>query len=234
MKFESALIGGVLLRRYKRFLADVQLVDGEVITVHCPNTGAMTGCAEPGMQVWCSVSDNPGRKYRHTLEVTCLGDDRIVVNTGRANQVITEALRERLIPAFAEYETVRNEVPAPDGDSRFDVKLSRSGGPDCFIEIKSMTMLGVCGVGYFPDAISARALKHVESLVRARSAGFRAALIFCVQHTGIHSASIAGWIDPRYRDAVVAARDSGVEVMACATRIEREQICFDRLLPFHP
>ena len=232
MNFGCELIKGTLVRRYKRFLADIRLADGTLLTAHCPNTGAMTGSAVPGSEVWCSVSTNPSRKYPHTLEVVCVGEHRIVVNTGRANPVIIEAFRQRRIQGFERYSQVQPEVRSPDGTCRFDVLLRAAGEEDCYVEIKSMTLLGADLAGYFPDAPSERARKHVESLVRVRVAGCRAALFFCVQHTGITRALVAATIDPHYAAAVRHAVAAGVEIHAFSTRINESGIEFDKPIPF--
>ena len=225
--FEKA----TLLRRYKRFLADLALPSGETLTVHCPNTGAMTGCAEPGSEAWYSTSGNAKRKYPHTLEVVCAGADRVGVNTGRANAIVAEALESGLVPQLAGYQNIRREVRAPDGSGRFDLFLQGGSAADAFVEVKSMTLAGEGGVGYFPDAVSERALKHVRSLVEAGRRGYRAALVFCVQHTGISEARPAAHIHPAYAEALAEAAGSNVELYALGVEIEPGRLEATRLLP---
>ena len=133
MRIEPALSRGILERRYKRFLADIRLPDGRLLTVHCPNTGAMLGCAEPGSEVWYSDSANPSRKYRHTLEVVVSGQDRVGVNTARANRLVEEALNEQTIPAFAGSRIVRAEAPIPDESGRFDFLIEDAQGAACYL-----------------------------------------------------------------------------------------------------
>lgn len=232
MRFESPLIRATLLRRYKRFLADVRREDGSVQTIHCPNTGAMTGCDSPGSEIWCSVSGNPARKYPLSLEIVRAGEHLVAVNPQRANTVVREAMLMRQLDEFSMYAEVHAEVRSPDGESRLDLGLYSDGQPDCYVEIKSMTFLGEEGRGYFPDARSDRATKHVHSLVAARAAGKRAALVFCVLHSGIRCASIAGWIDPVYSAAVRAAQGQGVEIHAYSARISPEGIWLESRLPF--
>lgn len=215
---------GVLVRRYKRFLADLALPDGSTITAHCPNTGAMTGCAEPGSEAWYSDSGNPNRKYRHTLEVVCSSLGRVGVNTGRANVLVAEAVSTGRVASLDGYETLRREVKSPDGEARFDLSLQNGPREDVFVEVKSMTLADAQGIGYFPDAVSTRALKHLGSLVDARQRGLRAVLVFCAQHTGIREARPAAHIDPAYAQALAEARAFGVEVYAYGCVVEPRRI----------
>lgn len=232
MKFDATLFKAELVRRYKRFLVDVRCTDGSMLTVHCPNTGAMTGCDVPGSEVWCTISDRVSRKYPCTLEVVSVGEHRVVVNTGIANIVVAEALREGFVTELNGYSNLNSEVRSPLGASRFDFCLSGEEMPGCFVEVKSMTLLGEDGAGYFPDARSERARKHVEELGALREAGHRAALIFCVQHTGIRRAGIAEWIDPGYASAVREAVRIGVEVFALASDVNEQGVSITRRLPF--
>ncbi len=226
------LTGVTLLKRYKRFLADVELDHGERLTVHCPNTGAMTGCADPGSRAWISQSDNPKRKYPHTLEFVETGHGLVSVNTGRANQLVGEALREGRIEPLANLTAeVKAEVAIPHGEGRFDFAVT-DGTSTAYVEVKSVTLYQSDGLGAFPDAVSERARKHVAALARCVAAGDRGVLLFCAQHCGIERVSLAAAIDPEYADAVADAARSGVEVLAvgCATDLATMQI--DRALPF--
>ena len=127
MIFSSPLVQGRLLRRYKRFLADVELPGGKVLTVHCPNTGAMTGCSQPGSTVWLSDSDNARRKYRYTLEIVAAGEHRVCVNTARANQIVAEGIESGYVPPLSGYSELRREPPVPGGGGRFDFRLAGPG-----------------------------------------------------------------------------------------------------------
>jgi len=209
---------GVLVRRYKRFLADIETVDGKLITVHCPNTGAMTGCAEPGSPAWYSESDNPKRKYPHTLEIVQTSAGYVSVNTGRANSLIGEALRAGVIKLFDEVTEVKAEAKIPEGNGRFDF-LVTSPTERAYVEVKSTTLHLGDGEGAFPDAVSSRALKHIGALQRRVDAGERGVLIFCAQHCGITSVRAAHEVDPDYAQALSKAAGLGVEVLAysCAT-----------------
>lgn len=214
MKFSPPLEQGTLLRRYKRFLADIKTADGHELTIHCPNTGAMTGCAEPGDTVWYSTSDNPKRKYAHTWEFTqTQSGATICVNTGRANQLVGEALNKGAISSLASYQTIRAEQKYGEG-SRIDFLLSDAsdGAPDAYIEVKSVT-LNEAGQGYFPDAVSARGQKHLTELATVRSQGYRAILIYAVLHSEIQNVAPAVHIDGRYAALFEDAKQQGVEVI---------------------
>ena len=198
---------GVLVRRYKRFLADIETANG-LITAHCPNTGAMTGCAEPGWPVWYSISENPKRKYAATWELVDTGRGICSVNTGRANHLVREAVEKGVIAGLKGTE-IRAEAKIPDGSGRFDLLVD-----DTFVEVKSVTLLRSEGQGAFPDAVSSRALKHVRALVDVIALGYRGVLVFCAQHTGVQSVTPANDIDPAYAQGLKEAVAKGVEVLA--------------------
>ena len=231
MQFTSPLMRGTLLKRYKRFFADIQLDSGEQITAHCPNTGAMTGCAEPGYTVWVSPSDNPKRKLKYTWElaVTAQGD-WISVNTHRANKLVQQGLEEHTIPGISEYADVRREV-SPDGfHSRFDFCVTRSDNTPLFIEVKSVT-LAEGTKGYFPDTVTSRGKKHADELGLLSEQGVSTCLLFCVQHTAIKTVQPAQHIDPAYAHSVKQAVAKGVEVRAVACQINQEKIHINQSLP---
>lgn len=229
MRFEPALHRGRLLRRYKRFLADID-VGGEVRTLHCPNTGAMTGCAEPGSEAWFSISADPRRKYPGTLEVVCTPRGRVGVNTSLANRLVAEAIGAGRVPELAGYSDLSREVAIPGERGRFDFSLVGDCGT-CWVEVKSMTLCLEDGTGAFPDAVSERALRHVQALMARRQDGERAVLLFCVQHTGVRWATPADHIQPAYGAALRAAVDLGVEVLAYGCGIERDEISLTMPLP---
>ncbi len=231
VKFEPPLTEARLIKRYKRFLADVRLDGGRTVTVHCPNTGAMTGCSDPGSVVWLSESQNPKRKYRHTLEMVASGQFRVGVNTTRANRLVAEALTEGRIPALAGYGGVKAEAAIPEGQGRFDFRLFDASRADCYVEVKSMTLCRAGGDGAFPDAVSERALKHVGALVRRKRAGDRAVLLFCVQHTGIEVAKTADDVHAEYGKRLRYAVEAGVEVYAWTCSIELDEFRLEREIP---
>lgn len=229
MQFGS-LREGRLLRRYKRFLADVELPGGEVLTVHCPNTGAMTGCVEEGAAVWLSQSDDPKRKYAHTWELVATSRGLACIHSALANKVVREALEQGRIPGLEDYPEVRAEVKYGT-NSRADLLLSGPAG-QVFVEVKSVTLCRDGGQGLFPDAVSERGRKHLLELQQALNAGTRSVLFFCVFHAGIHRVSAAGDIDPAYRDALASAQAAGVEVLVWRTALSPSGLVLEQPLPF--
>lgn len=230
MKFDAPLIQGVLIKRYKRFLADITLADGSELTVHCPNTGSMKNCAEPGSAVWLSDSGNTKRKYRHTWEMVSVGDGAVAgINTGRANGLVKEAILSGRIAELAGYDNLRSEVKYGDENSRIDLLLE-GAGEQCYVEVKSLT-LGEGEVGYFPDAVTERGRKHLRELEAMVGQGHRAVLFFCVQHSGVKMAKPADHIDPKYGQALRQAHAAGVEVMAWQCDLSEAEITIARALP---
>ena len=218
------------MKRYKRFLADVVLPDGTTLTVHCPNTGAMTGCAEPGWQAFLSQSNNPKRKYAHTWELAKNHrDEWIGINTNNANKVVKDALHKRRIIELAEYSSIHPEYKV--GDSRIDFFLQGDGMPDCYMEVKSVSLCDENGMGYFPDAVTQRGTKHANELAKLAKQGHKAVLLFCVQHSGIHSVKIAQHIDPKYAEAVRNAQDAGVLLLSYKCNFSIENMSLADALP---
>ena len=231
MQFTSPLLRGTLLKRYKRFFADILLDSGEQITAHCPNTGAMTGCAEPGFTAWVSPSDNPKRKLKFTWELAVTPqDDWISVNTHRANKLVQRALEAHTLPGITDYTEVKREVSPPDFHSRFDFCVTRSDNTPLYIEVKSVT-LAEGNEGFFPDAVTSRGTKHAEELAMLARQGVATALLFCVQHSGIQNVRLAGHIDPKYAQAVRQAAADGVRVFAVGCQISQEKININQSLP---
>lgn len=230
MEFTGELIPATLLKRYKRFLADVRLEEGELLTVHCPNTGAMTGCAEPGSPIWLSLSDSKTRKYPHSWELVDTGQGMACIHSARANAVVREAVEQGRVPALAGYSQLRSEVKYGEG-SRADLVLSGDGAR-CVIEVKSVTLLQDNNTGVFPDAVSERARKHLRELQSVVEAGERAVIFFCVLHEGIHSVGPARHIDPAYCLALEQALAAGVEAMAWSASVTPQALTLQRELPF--
>jgi len=242
MKLPPKLISATLERRYKRFLADVVLDDGSRVTVHCPDTGAMLGCDEPGSRVWLSTSDNPRRKYAHTWELvevtgkTMPAGTIVGINSGRANRVVGEALEAGLIGELAGYPVVRSEVRYGER-SRVDFLLQDDDKPDCFVEVKSVTLADGHGTGMFPDARSIRGIRHLRELMTVRASGARAINLFCVQRADVERVVPADHIDPDYGRALREAAQAGVELLAWVCALSPEEIRLEHpvpvLLPSH-
>jgi sugar fermentation stimulation protein A len=231
-----------LLKRYKRFLADIRLPNGTELTIHCPNTGSMKNCVLSESPCWYSVSDSKTRKYPQTLEVvTASGGHLAGINTARTNELVEQALRDEVIAELRGYKTLRREVVYGSEKSRIDFLLSNRAllvdKPEdarlCYLEVKNVTLMEAEGEGFFPDAVSERGSKHLRELMAMVEQGHRAVLLFCVQHTGIQSVRAAAHIDPVYAATLQAARAAGVEVIAYAARIKPEHnvIKLDRCLP---
>lgn len=215
MEYPGELRRGRLLRRYKRFLADVECDDGEHVTAHCPNTGSMLGCAEPGQAVWLSHSNRPGRKYAWTWEQVAVADGvRVGIHTGRTNDVVADALAAGWFPELGGTARLRREVGVPDEPMRADFLVTDSNGTERFVEAKNVTAAVTDGVALFPDAVSRRGTRHLEVLSRLARAGLRPSLIFCVQRTDVTEVRPADDIDPDYGRALRAAIADGVGVYA--------------------
>ena len=232
MRFEPNLLEARLLRRYKRFLADVQTAAGGAMTVHCPNTGSMLGCAEPGMRVWLSRAANPERKYGWTWElVEALQGVLVGIHTGRTNGLVREAVVTGVIPELAGYPSVRGEVMAGEG-FRVDFLLSgHTHRPDCYLEVKNVTAAVAEGRALFPDAVSERASRHLRELMLKVKAGHRAMLCFCVQRDDAREVRPADEIDPVYGRTLRQAVAAGVEVAAYAARVAPEDVTLYRAVP---
>ncbi|MEY0175688.1 DNA/RNA nuclease SfsA [Providencia rettgeri] len=233
MEFEPALQPATLIKRYKRFLADVTLPSGEEITIHCANTGAMTGCATPGDTIWYSTSNNTKRKYPYSWELTQTTNGHFIcINTLRANQLVAQALAEKHIPELSEYSVIKPEVKYGTENSRIDFYLTQNGLPDCFIEVKSVTLLEN-NQGFFPDAVTLRGQKHLRELMHIAKEGKRAILLFVALHTGIHVASAAAHIDKQYTLLLEEARQSGVEVLCYQADITIQQMVLSKQIHFN-
>ncbi|MFT4807653.1 MAG: sugar fermentation stimulation protein A [Paraglaciecola sp.] len=232
MQFSSPLIQGTLIKRYKRFLADVQLTDGSIVIAHCPNTGAMTGCAEPGWKVWLSPSNNPKRKLLYTWEVVLTEQGHwIGINTHRANVLVKEAIQENKISELVGYKNVKAEVKFGEENSRIDFLLTDPEKADCYVEVKSVTLLDN-NKGYFPDAKTLRGQKHLRELSLVARRGKRAVLFFCVQHSGIQSVQVAKHIDLDYAKELKQAMLSGVQILCYGCKINSEKIYINQSLQF--
>lgn len=233
MFYPHPLVTGQLLRRYKRFLADVRLDDGAEVTAHCANPGSMMGLAEPGLAVRLSRSDDPKRKLAWSLEQVLTGPGTVGVNTGRANAVVGEALINGQVPALAGYDKVQREVRFGE-KSRLDFFLTGSGLPDCFVEVKSVTLKrdgAGAGLAEFPDAKTARGARHLEELERIAGSGMRAVLFFLVQRDDCARCGIADDIDPAYAAAFDSAQRAGVDVIAHACNLSETELTLAGPLP---
>ncbi|PHM38996.1 sugar fermentation stimulation protein SfsA [Xenorhabdus mauleonii] len=232
MEFAPPLKSATLIRRYKRFLADVLTPEGEELTIHCANTGAMTGCATPGDTVWYSTSDNPKRKYPNSWELTQTQEGHwICVNTLRANELAYQSIEKNVISELSGYEQISREVSYGKEKSRIDLLLQSKQKVNCYIEVKSVTLYQQNN-GYFPDAVTIRGQKHLRELSLIAQQGQRAVLLFAVLHSGVNQVAAAKHIDPDYAVLLEQACNSGVEVICYkANMTEKGMVLCDKL-PF--
>lgn len=229
MRFPAPLLEGRLLRRYQRFLADVDTAAG-IVSAHCPNTGSMQGCAEPGMRVWLSPATNPARKLAWTWElVEALPGVVVGMHTGRSNALVREAIEAGRVPELAGYPAIRPEVKYGEG-SRIDLLLTAPGRPDCYVEVKNVTAAVAGRIGYFPDAVTTRGTKHLREMSAMVASGHRAVLVFCVQRGDVECVRPADHIDPVYGRTLREALAAGVEVIALGATVSPAGIELERRL----
>ena len=230
MKFTNSLLKGSLIERYKRFLADIILENGEKITAHCANTGSMLGVNDPGSEVWVSPTLNPNRKLKYTWEMIRVGKSLVGVNTTRPNQIVQDAIQRKTITELSGYHSLRREVKYGN-NSRIDILLEASKRPDCFVEVKSVTLRrGVWAE--FPDAVTTRGTKHLSELTNQVKAGNRAVMFYLVQREDCAGFAVAGDIDTAYAEALDGAIDAGVEVYCYKCKLTPKQISLDTPLSF--
>lgn len=232
---EKPLLRGKLIKRYKRFLTDVELDTGELVTATCPNTGSMMGLLDPGNPVWLSVSDNPARKYAHTWEmveaVNPAGQPaRVGLNTGLPNKLVEEAIVSGKVPLLSGYDTLKREQKYGK-NSRIDILLSDGAdGRLAYVEVKNVTLSREGGIAEFPDAVTERGAKHLMELADMVREGHRAVMVYLAQRSDAARFRLAHDIDPAYMGAWKAARDAGVESIALACQMGDDEIVADRLI----
>lgn len=218
----------ILIKRYKRFLADIILEDGAETTLHVANTGAMTGCATPNDIVWYSVSDNTKRKYPYSWEISQTEQKHFIcVNTIRANQLAEEALNNDLINELLGHSKLRREVRYGAENSKIDFHLYDQSAKETYIEVKSVTLLQN-GQGYFPDAVTERGQKHLRELMAMAALGHRAVLFFAVLHSGVNSVKPAQHIDNKYAQLLHEASQQGVEIIAYKVSFKKDTLLTKR------
>lgn len=231
MLFDPPLIPATLIRRYKRFLADVRMEDGNEITVHCPNPGAMTGLTDPGNKVWISDSGNPKRKLRHTLELMQVRDVLVGINTNRANSLAREAIEAGLVEGADPGATILHEQKY-GANSRIDFLLRQDGRPDHYIEVKNVHLVRTPGLHEFPDSVTARGTKHLGELAGMAKQGHRATMLYLVQREDGDRFALASDIDPAYAEAFANARTAGVEARCIICSVTRNGISPVRAIDF--
>lgn len=221
MQFDQPLQQAILIKRYKRFLADVRLADGSTLTLHCPNTGSMKNCQEPGSRVWYTDSGNTKRKYPCTWQIVEVDQrDLVGINTGLANHLVREAITGGKIPQLPAQGELLAEVAYGSQKSRIDFLQRSEGQPDCYVEVKNVSLGVGNGRALFPDAVTVRGQKHLQELIEMRAQGQRAVLLFCVQHSGVTTVAPADEIDPQYGRLLRQAAAEGVEILACGVTFD--------------
>lgn len=225
-----SLLEGRLIKRYKRFLADVELADDRVVTAHCPNSGRMTGCSEAGRPVFLSQHDNPRRKLKYTWELIGMPTSLVGVNTLVPNRLVAQAVRDGDIALLSEYDTVTTEVKI-NAHSRLDLKLSHPNRRPCYIEIKNCTLVDK-GVARFPDARTVRGRKHLRELAQLRQNGARTVMFFVVQRSDAYRFTPADAIDPEYGQTLRQVAAEGVEIIVYDVTIDLSGIALNKQLPY--
>ncbi len=223
------LIPGTLVKRYKRFMADVTLENGDVVTAHCPNSGSMTGCAEPGRPVYISFHDNPKRKLKYTWELIDMPDSLVGVNTLVPNRLVKKSIEDGRVEELKGYDTVKAEVKIDTG-SRLDLLLTK-GDEKCFVEIKNCTLVED-GAALFPDAVTTRGRKHLVELQELASEGCRCAMFYLIQRMDAKTFGPADHIDPAYGEELRKAMKNGVEVLIYDVVIDLERIVLGEKIPW--
>lgn len=231
MKFDDPLIPGKLIERYKRFMADVELADGQVVTAHCMNSGSMLGLTAPGNPVWLSPAKNPDAKLKWKWEIVEVDGVRVGINTGHPNQLAAEAIASAQVPELAGYASLRREVKFGAENSRVDLLLEghNDGHPTTFVEVKNVT-LRQGNAAAFPDAVTARGAKHLRELTLMVQQGARAVMFYLAQRDDCGRFTLAEGIDPAYAKAFREARAAGVEAIAYAFSVSPQEIRLARPL----
>lgn len=226
MKFDTTLIPATLIRRYKRFLADVKLIDGREVTSHVANPGSMLGMKNAGLRVWLEPNDNPKRKLKYSWKLAELENGTLIcVDTSQPNKIVAEALQNGLTAKLG-YDSFRSEVKYGE-NSRVDFLLSGKDQPDCYLEVKSVTLSRAKGLAEFPDSVTKRGAKHMQELANMVASGNRAIILYLVGRNDADKFSVAKDIDPEYQQAFSNAVSAGVEVLCYGTTISNQGICLN-------
>ena len=232
MKFEHKLIPGTLIKRYKRFLADIQLDDGEIVTAHCANSGSMMGLKDEGSRVWLSPQTNPKAKLKYKWELIDVSGSLVGINTARPNGLVQDAITEGTITELVGYQNLRREMKYGH-NSRIDIFLSGSSlnEADCYVEVKSVTLSRQKGIAEFPDAVTARGTKHLGELAQMVADGYRAMMIYLIQREDCGEFQLAADIDPAYEAAFYEALNSGVEAVCYGCILNTNEIIVGPRIP---
>jgi len=228
MKFETTLVHGTLVKRYKRFLADVKLDDGTDVVAHCTNSGSMKSCLETGAEVYLTPVNDPKRKTRFTWEMIKINDSWVGINTGNPNKLAFEAISNHQIPELSGYDFVKREVKF--GDSRFDI-YAENEKEKCFVEVKNVS-LKEGKYALFPDSVTKRGEKHLKTLMEVKAAGMRAVMLYIIQRSDVEIFAPAKEIDPTYAESLLNAYNVGVEIIPMQVKVLPTSIELSAKLPF--
>lgn len=234
MQFEPPLVPATLLKRYKRFLADVRLADGREVTAHVANPGAMTGVKDEGLSIWLQPATNPARKLKYSWILVDEGPEKLSgVDTSLPNKLVGEALRAGQIPELRNYATITPEQKYGE-NSRIDFLLTHDGLPDAYVEVKNVHLCRTQGLAEFPDSVTARGAKHLNELSKIAQSGKRAVMFYLVQRTDCQSFALAQDIDPTYKAAFDTALSNGVEALVYDCKISTQEISVGRAIRLSP
>ena len=221
MKFKERLLQGTLIKRYKRFFVDIKY-ENRTIAAHCPNTGSMLGLKQKNNKAWFSVSDNPKRKLKYTLEMIEVNKKLVGINTQLTNKIVLEAIQQKKIEKFCKYNNIKSEVKFSD-NTRFDFLISNSK-VKCFVEVKNVTLVRENQIAEFPDSITSRGTKHLNELINAKKKGYQSYLLYLIQREDCKSFKIAKDIDEEYKIAYDKALKNGVKILCYDCKLNNEEI----------
>ena len=229
MKFKERLLQGALIKRYKRFFIDIKYKN-KIITAHCPNSGSMMGLLDRGNKAWFSLSDNPKRKLKYTLEMIEVKNKKVGINTLLTNKIVLEALKHKKINSLNKFNHIKTESKFSDG-TRFDFLLSNDK-EKCFLEVKNVTLLRENKIAEFPDAITSRGTKHLNELCNAKKKGYQSYILYLIQRENCDSFKIAKDIDEEYKIAFSKALKSGVKVLCYDCKLNSEEIKLNKQINY--
>ena len=229
MKFKERLLQGALIKRYKRFFIDIKYKN-KIITAHCPNSGSMMGLLDRGNKAWFSLSDNPKRKLKYTLEMIEVKNKKVGINTLLTNKIVLEALKHKKINSLNKFNHIKTESKFSDG-TRFDFLLSNDK-EKCFLEVKNVTLLRENKIAEFPDAITSRGTKHLNELCNAKKKGYQSYILYLIQRENCDSFKIAKDIDEEYKIAFSKALKSGVKVLCYDCKLNSEEIKLNKRINY--
>ena len=229
MKFKSKLLQGTFIKRYKRFFTDIKYKN-KIITAHCPNSGSMMGLLNKGNDAWFSVSENPKRKLKYTLEMVNVNKNLIGINTQLTNKIVLEALNQKKIKNLVKFDHIKTEVKFSD-KTRFDFLISNNK-EKCFLEVKNVTLVRSNKTAEFPDAITSRGTKHLKELINAKKKGFKSYILYLIQREDCKFFKIASDIDKEYKKAFDEAQNSGVQILCYDCKLNTEEIIINNQINY--